>query len=144
MQPIHLALHFAHAPLGFVVRRVLAEIAVLIGGGEILAHGRRDFRLQVMQLRLQLLEALARQLEDGRFFAASLGAAALAPHAQARAEIGLGELLGLEVGQEHLEGFDARRRVADRVSQILLVALDFQLGDLRSPDDSGPYGGRIG
>ena len=79
---------------------------------------------------MQLFQALAGQLEDSRFFATRMGTPALAAHAQARAQIGLGELLGLEIGQKHLERFHARRRVADRVRQVLLIALDGELGNL--------------
>ena len=45
-QPIDLALHLAHAPLGLVIRRVLAEISILIGSREVLTHRRRRFILE--------------------------------------------------------------------------------------------------
>jgi hypothetical protein len=130
-ETVDLALDFAHAPLGFVVWRIFAEIAILICGGQIFANGRRDLRFQVLQLRPQLIEAFLSQLDDGGFFATSLRAAALSAHAQAGTEIDLGHFLSFEIVQERFERFDARRRISDGIGQIILIALDFKLGNLR-------------
>src|SRR5579864_7775904 len=52
-QAIDLALHFAHAALGLIVRRVFAKVAVLVCGSQVVAYRWRNFRLQVVQLSLQ-------------------------------------------------------------------------------------------
>jgi hypothetical protein len=76
-----------------------------------------------------LFETFAGQLDDRRLFFAGLAAAAFAPHAQAGAEIGLGQALRLQVREEGLEPFDTRGSLTRSVGQVLLVALDLQLGD---------------
>lgn len=56
--------------------------------------------------------------------------AALAAHPQPSPEIGLGELLCLQIREELFECLDFGRGVADRVGEVLLIAFNLQLGDL--------------
>src|SRR5262249_52740803 len=99
---------------------------------QIIAYRRRDLGLEVVQLDLKLLQAFARELDDGGFLLARVGASALASDAQAGAEVGFGQALGLHVRQEGLQRFHPGRRLARGVCQILLIALDFELRDLRN------------
>ena len=62
--------------------------------------------------------------------AARLRASTFAPDTQSCAQIDLGELLGLEIVEERLERFHAGGRVAHGIGQIILIALDLELGDL--------------
>jgi hypothetical protein len=131
LEPIDLSLHLTHAPFGFVIRRVLTKIVILIGGREIFANGRHDVGLEVRKLSLELFQPFGGQLDDGRFFFARICSAASAAYAQTSAEIRLSHLqLGLEIRQELLEGFDACRAFARRITQVLLITFDFELGDL--------------
>jgi hypothetical protein len=59
------------------------------------------------QLRLELLQPFARDVEHLDLFLASLPGACLAADAQTGAEIRLGQLLGLQIGQEGFQLFDA-------------------------------------
>lgn len=131
LEPIDLSLHLTHAPLGFVIRRVLTKIVILIRGREIFANGWHDVGLEVRKLSLELFQAFGGQLDDGRFFFARIRSAASAAYAQTSAEIRLRHLqLGFEIRQELLEGFDACRAFARRISQVLLITLDLEFGDL--------------
>ena len=102
----------------------------MIGGRQVLAHGRGDLGLKTVQLSLQQPEAFAGELDHRGLFLARVGASASATDAQTRAEIGFGHALGLEIGQKGLETFDACCSLARGVGEVLLVTLDFQLRDL--------------
>jgi hypothetical protein len=129
LEPVDLPLHLAHAPLGLVVGRILTKVAVLVRRREIVANRGGHDRLEMVQLSLELLQAFARQLDYRRLFLAGVGRATFAPHTQARAEIRLGQTLGLHIRQEGLQRFHARGSLARRIGQVLLVALNFELGN---------------